>query len=140
MKLVLAVVGLCVWLGAAGCGAPNDEVPTKREEPVPDEVREALHDSVHMALSTNHMKMLLLTMFSYKDEKGQWPDKLEELKGNPDLDFAKVIKNPVTGDDPGYEYVKPTGDDPRTIILYQLSNGKRDTTLPVGHADGSVSQ
>ena len=151
-KLLLAVVGLCVCLGAAGCGAPRDEVPATPNGPpsdkapttpsgsAPDEVREALRDSAHMAMSTNNMKMLLLAMFDYKDQKGQWPDKLEQLKGNPNLDFATVTKNPVTRDDPGYEYVKPTGDDPRTVILYQLSIGKRDTTLPVGYADGSVSR
>jgi hypothetical protein len=58
--------------------------------------------------------------------------------------MAKLMKNPLTGDDPGYEYVKPKGNlndkrfDSQQVILYQLRGGKRDTSIKVGYADASV--
>ena len=54
------------------------------------------------------------------------------------------MKNPLTGDDPGYEYVKPNGNandsdfDSQQVILYQLRAGAQDDSLKVGYADGSV--
>jgi hypothetical protein len=49
---------------------------------------------------------------------------------------------PPTGDNPGYEYVKTTSDaaGSTTIVIYQLRGGKRDASLPVAFADGSVSE
>ncbi len=55
-------------------------------------------------------------------------------------DYAKLTANPLTGDNPGYEYVKPKDDAPSatTVVLYQLRGGKRDETLKVAFKDGSV--
>jgi len=80
------------------------------------------------------------------DHAGEWPDRLDQLKDQlgGDAAFRKLMKNPVTGDDPGYEYVKPKRKlkdpefDGQQVILYQLRGGSRDTTLKVGYADGSV--
>jgi hypothetical protein len=56
-------------------------------------------------------------------------------------DFATLTKNPLTGDSPGYEYVKPpegTKPSEHVVILYQLRAGKRDSSLSVGYANGAV--
>ena len=44
----------------------------------------------------------------------------------------------MTGDNPGYEYVKPADNSADAVILYQLRGGKRDLSLAVAYADGSV--
>jgi hypothetical protein len=56
-------------------------------------------------------------------------------------DFATLLKNPLTGDDPGYEYAQPpegTTVGQAVPIIYQLRGGKRDSSLAVGYANGSV--
>ena len=55
--------------------------------------------------------------------------------------YAVYIKNPLTGDNPGYEYVKPPEvpeSSEKTVVLYQLRGGKRDETLKLGYLDGTV--
>ena len=54
--------------------------------------------------------------------------------------LASMLANPVTGDNPGYEYIKPTGGANLngTVMIYQLRSGQRDLNLPVARADGSV--
>lgn len=94
--------------------------------------------------SRNNIQQLLLALGDFHDEQQQWPDHLSELV--PLLDGnTSVLSNPLTGEDPGYEYVKPTlpPNDPKaksTIVIYQLRRGKRDTELEVGYLDGSVRQ
>jgi hypothetical protein len=102
--------------------------------------------------TANHMKSLCVAATLYHNDKKAWPDNLEQIKpyigkeapGLPDFsngkDYAALIANPVTGDNPGYEYVKPKDDAPgrTTIMLYQLRGGKRDESLPVAFMDGSV--
>ena len=50
--------------------------------------------------------------------------------------------NPLTGDNPGYEYVKPTQPPgfPTEIMLYQLRNGVRDLDFSVGLTNTSVQE
>ena len=92
--------------------------------------------------STDNMKELSLAIVNYRGTNKAWPDNLDQVK--PFVlngkDFAKLMANPLTGDNPGYEYVKPKDSDPAisTMILYQLKDGKRDSTLPTGFADGST--
>ena len=89
-------------------------------------------------LSSSHMASLSKAIQYYRTEKGEWPDRLEQVKPYAD-GFATLVANPLTGDSPGYEYVKPTGGPLSDhVILYQLRGGTRDTTLNVGYADGSV--
>lgn len=79
---------------------------------------------------------------------GNWPDDLEQVRKYVKGNFGgELMTNPVTGDDPGYEYVKPQPDsdgnvEPRTIILYQLRGGSRvedPDELAVGYANGHHS-
>lgn len=94
------------------------------------------------AESSLNMKQLSAAVLGYNDKNSKWPDKLDDAKpfigaGGPD--YATLMKNPLTGDDPGYEYVKPTGtDNSKTAMIYQLRDGKRDESLPAAFADGSV--
>lgn len=105
--------------------------------------------------SSDNVRELCLALVLYQEEKNEYPDTLDQLEpyigkvskyshGYPignGKDFATLIKNPYTGDDPGYEYVKPPEKIEsirKTIVFYQLRNGKRDETLVVGWLDGSV--
>lgn len=88
------------------------------------------------------MRNLLRATLEYRKANGnQWPgqlDVVEEYLGG--FELREMIPNSITGDNPGFEYVKPTDDsDPATtVILYQLRDGRRDASLSVGFADGSV--
>ncbi len=93
-----------------------------------------------------HMNKLQLALYEYaKANDGQWPDSLEEIKDSVggDQAFQQLMTNPVTGDNPGYEYVKPEGNpedadyDPHQLVLYQLNNGQRDPSLESGYSDGA---
>jgi hypothetical protein len=102
------------------------------------------------AASSQNMKMLAEAVITFHDANGgKWPDALADAKDQAAkviadygaaTDFAKLQANPLTGDNPGYEYVKPKEGDPleSTVMLYQLRNGKRDTSLPVCYQSGSV--
>ena len=71
----------------------------------------------------------------------KWPESLNNVQEYlDDKKLAELLKNPHTGDNPGYEYVKPTTarPDPKTILVYQLRDGKRDMSLPVVYADGKT--
>jgi hypothetical protein len=52
-----------------------------------------------------------------------------------------VFTNPITGENPGYEYVKPADDAPaHTVVIYSLRGGQRDLKQPMGYADGHVGK
>ena len=90
------------------------------------------------------MKNLLLAIYEYREaNENHWPDELIQIKEYlGGLDFEETVHNSFTGDRPGFEYVKPPNNcDPAiTVILYQLREGQRDTSLSIGFADGSVRQ
>ena len=91
--------------------------------------------------STQNMKILGLSLHEYKDEHGTWPEELADVESILGAEeYAARIQNPLTGDNPGYEYVKPPEDamTSQTIVLYQLRDGKRDDSLLVGYLDASV--
>ena len=97
-------------------------------------------EAAQKAQSLNNIRQLCLAVMNYQQINEAWPETIDDLRSQvPDLDM--ILENPVTMDNPGYEYVKPEGEDPvlsETVIIYQLRNGQRDMTLPVGYADGSV--
>jgi len=94
--------------------------------------------------SRNNMKQIALALLQHYEEKEQWPDGLDELL--PLLEnHQAVFHNPLTGDKPGYEYVKPSRpleeiNAAETIVLYQLRNGQRDGSLGVAYLDGQVRE
>ncbi len=94
--------------------------------------------------SSNQMKELMLGIMNYRTvHDGRWPDNLSEIEGlMSGTNFEQLMSNPVTGDNPGYEYVKPSdsADPATTVILYQLRGGQRATDLRVGFADNHLSE
>ena len=99
--------------------------------------------------SETNMKYFIGLIGGYHVDRSAWPASLDDLREYAGDYYAELfvqrLKNPVTGDDPGYEYVPlPSGytlgdKHPRTVIvIYQLRNGKRDNSLPVGYLDKSV--
>ena len=92
--------------------------------------------------SVNNMKMILIAVTNYKQvNNGEWPTQLSELDEFLENSADQYLTNPLTGENPGYEYVKPEGDvTPKTIVLYHLRDGQRAEDLPVGYADGSVAE
>jgi len=88
--------------------------------------------------STGNLKAIIAALQTYQKDNGGWPDALDQVIEANSLLSGKMA-NPLTGDNPGYEYVKP-GDDAtaETIVLYQLRDGKRDETVEVAYLDGSV--
>src|SRR5687768_6847797 len=63
--------------------------------------------------SRHQMWRLFNAIFAYQEtHKGELPDRLEDVIQAPffsEEDFKEAMVNPLTGDNPGYEYVKPTG-------------------------------
>jgi hypothetical protein len=86
--------------------------------------------------SIANMHELASAVWEYRDWKKKYPDELkgediEKLVGGREF-YEQIMVNPITGDNPGYEYVKPPDDTPLSadpIIIYQLRNGQRDTSL-----------
>lgn len=101
---------------------------------------DAAREAARNAQSMNNMMQLALNVLNYQTIHETWPASLEDLRElEPNLDA--LLANPVTMDNPGYEYVRPVDENAawsETVILYQLRNGARDMSLPVGYADGSV--
>ena len=128
-RLIGMVLAVCVALVVAGCSNAKQRVE-----------------------SAANLKDLSRAVLKFQADNGAWPatladlmpvigtsDELGEIGGGKD--YATLVRNPLTGDDPGYEYVKPPADVESmsgTIVLYQLRDGKRDSTIPAAYLDGSV--
>ena len=117
----IAVVGIVTALALAGC---------QSEE----------------ARSLPGVQAWLARLEEFYHRHQRWPDRLEELQECFDTpeEFHQALHNPVTGQRPGYEYVKPpdwvrnTPLAERVVIVYQLRQGRRAADLPVGYANGQV--
>ena len=99
--------------------------------------------------SKQNLKILGMAIINYEGDEGQWPDSLDQVKEQAekaaadmgsDKDFATLMTNPLTGDNPGYQYVMPAEGDPieETVMLYQLRGRERDETLAKCYQSGSV--
>lgn len=107
--------------------------------------------------SSSQMKLILSVLGRFASEhRGEYPDTLDAIKpylANVDLlyfpfveslEFDSLMTNPLTGDMPGYDYIKPDLLDipdnqiDRTVVLHQLRKRQRADDLPVGLASGSV--
>lgn len=116
---ILALSACC--LAPAGCGSPE-------------------------AASVGHLDLLGSCVRDYHRKYGKPPDvlaQLEEFFGSPE-EYAAALKNPLTGDDPGYLYVRPPAGvldsslSWRVVMLYQLRGGQKAEDLPVGYAAGGT--
>jgi hypothetical protein len=92
--------------------------------------------------SSGHMQKLAVAILDYAgDNDGKYPETLDQVKDYcQEKPYEELIKNPFTGDNPGYEYVKPADDAKmsETVVLYQLKDGSRVTQGKVAYLDGSV--
>jgi hypothetical protein len=92
--------------------------------------------------SMDHMKKLAEAIIEYSDDNdGAYPDSLDQVKEHlKEKPYDTLIENPFTGDNPGYEYIKPADDASisDTIVLYQLKDGSRVTQGKVAYLDGAV--
>lgn len=92
--------------------------------------------------SLNKLRLLGLQSLNYEAAHREWPETIEDLR--PTIDnFDDTLQNPVTGDNPGYEYVKPPEDwmdqnYQQMTLFYQLRDGKRDTSLDVCYVTGAT--
>ena len=85
-------------------------------------------DSARTVLSmVNMQKSKHCQVLNYHTMSKNWPERLDQIRGVFDVsEFDEAMKNPYTGDDPGYEYVKPgipkEGHtlNADAILLYQL--------------------
>ena len=93
-----------------------------------------------------NLRQLTLAILEHEAWHRDMPDSLDQLEQyfeSPET-FRRIMTNPLTGDYPGYEYIDPgprrslVGRSGDTVIMYQLREGQRDLTLPVGFADGSI--
>ncbi|MEX2212655.1 MAG: hypothetical protein WD768_00920 [Phycisphaeraceae bacterium] len=70
----------------------------------------------------------------YVVDHDKFPDTWDDLKAQVGAERLKaLLKNKRTGDDPGYEYIKPTSDALKTAkdgvpVIVELKGGKRDDT------------
>lgn len=115
----LLLIATCALL-AGGCGG--------------GEAKKALE-------STINLRQLTMAVMTYETSNGSWPENLEQLKA-ADATVTSLMTNPLTGDNPGYEYVKPEGEltagRTNTVVFYQLRGGERDESVAVAYLDGSV--
>jgi hypothetical protein len=96
----------------------------------PGEIKLKMH-------SANQLKQWATAINEYRDQNGgKHPPSLEALKPLV-TNYDQLIENPLTGDNPGYELVaNPAGRNP--VWMYQIRQGKRDESLDVLFADGTV--
>ena len=138
-------VALSAIIIVAGCGkANNDEnkrepqnnTQTERQDQNTDD-----NNAKRRETATQNAQSLGDAVVIYHLARNKWPESLNDTKEYlDDKKLAELLKNPLTGDNPGYEYVKPTvaRPDPKTILVYQLRDGKRDMSLPVVYTNGKM--
>lgn len=108
-------------------------------------------DEALIVRSLNQMKALIVALNSYaEDNRGQYPAKLEDL-GNSSYvkDLDKLLINPLTGQTPGYVYVRPSVPlntlvkekrTARTPILYEARDGRINPRGLIGYVNGHVER
>ncbi len=129
----------------AGCGKAEDNEDkreTRNNRETEDQDGTAGDDDAQRrAMATLNARTLGDAVVIHHLARLKWPESLNNVQEYlDDKKLAELLKNPHTGDNPGYEYVKPTvaRPDPKTILVYQLRDGKRDMSLPVVYADGKT--
>ncbi len=97
--------------------------------------------------AADHLRALYTAFSLYvKAHNGVLPDNVQQLRPflEKDQSLDELLKNPRTGSNPGFLYVKPAArmaairDPVHTPIFYESRNGARDATGAVGYAGGGV--
>jgi len=96
--------------------------------------------------SSGNLKELSRAVLKYEADNDAWPEALADLESvigtDDDLgpigggkDYATLLRNPLTGDDPGYEYVTPPASRrasaaPSSCISCATASGTRRCRWP----------
>lgn len=96
------------------------------------------------AQSSANLEALARRLRDFQYQHGKLPDAIDQLEESfaGEDEYARTMRNPLTGDDPGYAYVKPPAGvlgsslARRVVVLYQLRGGERADDLAVGFASG----
>ncbi len=108
-------------------------------------------DEALIVRSLNQMKALIVALNSYaEDHRGQYPASLSDLGTHSYVrELDKLLINPLTGQSPGYVYVRPpltlnqlvrerrTG---RTPILYEAKDGRLNPRGLIGYVNVHVER
>lgn len=100
------------------------------------------------AASMSNMRQLAFAVqFHAGQNQGAMPDKLNDLKGDSEEAWKKLLTNPRNGAFPGYAYTKPAAkldevqNRSTTPILHELTpDGKIDPQGTIAYADGHVAR
>jgi hypothetical protein len=96
-------------------------------------------DRARGIVSASNLRQIGLTLLTYYEAQGRWPETLEELQDHVP-GFAGLLTNPRTGEDPGFIYEKPAdGAEPSvTPVVWEAWQGQKDPNGAVLYADGSI--
>ena len=108
-------------------------------------------DEALIVRSLNQMQALIVALNSYaEDNRGQYPARLEDLGSSSYVkDLDKLLINPLTGQSPGYIYVKPSVTfntlvkekrTAKTPILYEAREGRINPRGLIGYVSGHVER
>lgn len=99
--------------------------------------------------AAEHMRALCAAFTRYvQAHNGMLPENLQQLRQfvEKDQSFDELLKNPRTGSNPGFIYVRPAArisavkDAVHTPILFEAKNGMKDAGGAVGYATGQVEE
>ena len=119
LLILLSAVGGCNWQAAR---------EAQRQAAIAE--KEAL-------MSANQMKQLMIAIINYESVHDKWPAELADVRPFVEMDnLDELLVNPVTNDNPGYEYVAPQeGDDVDSSVLstsFEMASATRACRLPMG--------
>ncbi|MEM8781841.1 MAG: hypothetical protein AAGE65_03205 [Planctomycetota bacterium] len=96
-------------------------------------------DRARGIVSASNLRQIGLSMLTYIDANGEWPESLEQLEDHVP-GFSALLTNPRTGETPGFIYEKPADGAPpsQTPVVWESFNGAKDPNGAVLYADGSI--
>ncbi len=98
-------------------------------------------------VSGSNIQQLARGVLMYADSNGgKMPESIKDLENSLGGGFEALMTNTRTREKPGFLYVKPAGADNfnqiqepnKTVIIYELFEGKPDPNGQVAFADGSI--
>lgn len=107
------------------------------------------HQRASASDAAEHLRALGAAFTRYvAAHNGMLPENIQQLRSFVDKDqsFDELLKNPRTGGNPGFIYVKPAPrisaikDPVHTPILFEAKNGVKDPAGAVGYATGQVEE
>jgi hypothetical protein len=93
------------------------------------------------------MRLILAAVAEYDASQNALPATLDDLAAAKLVPAPEVFRDPRTGAEAGFVYVKPDGvnrlsaltSPATTPILYELKDGKPDPAGLIGYADGHIA-